>query len=78
MPQIIFLSIIATTMISTVLTMWDEISKCQEIKIVILFWSPFFTIGTACYIIYGIKEWRRQRKDATYRKTVYKRIYGDS
>jgi len=78
MPQIIFLSIIATTMISTVLTMWDEISKCQEIKITVLFWSPFLVIGIVSYIIYSIKEWRRQRKDTAYRKAVYKRIYGNS
>ena len=78
MPQIIFLSIIVTTIISTVLTLWDEISKCQDIKIAVLFWSPFLAIGTVCYIVYSIKEWRRQRKEAAYRKAVYKRIYGDS
>ena len=78
MPQVIILSIIATTMISTVLTMWDEISKCHDIKIAVLFWSPFLVIATVSYIIYSIKEWRRQRKEAAYRKAVYKRIYGDS
>ena len=78
MPQVIFLSIIVTTMISTVLTMWDEISKCQEIKIAILFWTPFLVVGTVCYIVYTIKEWCRQRKEAAYRKAVYQRIYGDS
>lgn len=78
MPQIIFLSIIATTMISTVLSMWDEISKCQEIKIAVLFWTPFLVISTVCYIVYSIREWRRQRKDAAYRKEVYNRIYGNS
>lgn len=78
MPQIIFISIIATTMISTILTMWDEISKCHDVKIAILFWSPFLAVGIVSYIIYSIREWRRQRKDATYRKAVYKRIYGDS
>ena len=45
MPQIIFLSIIATTMISTILPLWDELSKCQELKIVVLFWSPFLAVG---------------------------------
>lgn len=78
MPQVIFLSIIATTMISTILTMWDEISKCQELKIVVLFWSPFLAVGIVSYIIYSIRECRRQKKDAAYRKAVYKRIYGDS
>lgn len=78
MPQVIFLSIIITTMISTILTMWDEISKCQEIKIAVLFWTPFLVVGTVCYIIYTIKEWRRQRKEAAYRKAVYQRIYGNS
>lgn len=78
MPQIIFLSIIATTMISTVLMMWDEISKCHDIKIAVLFWSPFLVIGTVCYIVYSIREWRRQKKETAYRKAVYKRIYGDS
>ena len=78
MPQVIFLSIIATTMISTILTLWDEISKCQELKIVVLFWSPFLAVGIVSYIIYSIRESRRQRKDAAYRKAVYKSIYGDS
>lgn len=78
MPQIIFLSIIVTTMISTVLTMWDEISKCQDIKIAVLFWSPFLIIATVCYIVYSIREWRRQKKETAYRKAIYKRIYGDS
>ena len=78
MPQVIILSIIATTMISTVLTMWDEISKCHDIKIAILFWSPLLVIATVSYIVYSIKEWRRQRKEAAYRKAVYRRIYGDS
>ena len=78
MPQIIFISIIATTMISTILTMWDEISKCHDVKIAILFWCPLLVVGIVSYIIYSIREWRRQRKDAAYRKAVYKRIYGDS
>ena len=78
MPQIIFISIIATTMISTILTMWDEISKCHDVKIAILFWSPFLAVGIVSYIIYSIREWHRQRKDAAYRKAVYKSIYGDS
>ena len=78
MPQVIILSIIATTMISTVLTMWDEISKCHDIKIAILFWSPLLVIATVSYIVYSIKEWRRQKKEAAYRKAVYRRIYGDS
>ena len=78
MPQIIFLSIIVTTMISTILTMWNEISKCQEIKIVVLFWSPVLVVGIVSYIIYSIKEWRHQKKDAAYRKAIYKRIYGNS
>lgn len=78
MPQVIFLSIIATTMISTILTMWDEISKCHDVKVTILFWSPLLVVGIVSYIIYSIREWRCQRKDAAYRKAVYKRIYGDS
>lgn len=78
MPQIIFLSIVVTIMISTVLTMWDEISKCQDVKITILFWSPFLAAGIVSYIIYSIREWRRERKEAAYRKAIYKSIYGDS
>lgn len=78
MPQIIFISIIATTMISTILTMWDEISKCHDVKVAILFWSPLLVVGIVSYIIYSIREWRRQRKDAAYRKAIYKSIYGDS
>ena len=78
MPQVIILSIIATTMISTVLTMWDEISKCHDIKIAVLFWSPLLVIATVSYIVYSIKEWRCQKKEAAYRKAVYRRIYGDS
>lgn len=78
MPQVIFLSIIATTMISTILTMWDEISKCHDVKIAVLFWCPFLAVGIVSYIIYSIREWRHQKKDAAYRKAVYKRIYGDS
>ena len=74
MAQIGIVSFIVTLMIGTVITNWDQIMANHDMKIAILFWSPFLILSTLAYVIYLIVDFIKERKVRKLKKEILRNL----
>lgn len=74
MAQIGIVSFIVTLMIGTIITYWDQIMANHDMKIVILFWSPFLILSTLAYVIYLIVDFIKERKVRKLKKEILRNL----
>lgn len=74
MAQIGIVSFIVTLIIGIVITNWDQIMANHDMKIAILFWSPFLILSTLAYVIYLIVDFIKERKVRKLKKEILRNL----